>query len=468
MVGCSRGSTEHLLAAFAEVDITPGPGLRMAGMPDGATATGVRWPLHARVLLLDDGDRRAAIASLDLLWLDSRTSFAWRAALAAAGDVEPGSVMVACTHTHRAPHTTMNLDVDPDWAYLDFVRDRLVGAIRRAVTELRAVELRVACTSAPGWTFNRRSVYRGEQVGTHGPHWVEDFVRVEGPTDDELQFVLATSPDDGTGVGGLVNFACHTTVMGLEPVYSADFAGPLTEALGRRYGGVFAFLQGASGQITALDMTSATSARLGPEHAQRMGEALAEAADRACGSARVLRSPRVRSAVATIEIEQRRPTREQVELARWYLEQRREEIDEHEFTRRIYGRDHTFYRPAAHVQEWFARETIGMWEWQRRTGAHTPTERVEVQAIEVGDLAFVAYPAEMFTEFGLEMKGSSPFATTVVCTLANGWHGYVPTSEAFDHGGYEPRLGYQSRLARNAGERMTDTALGLLQRLHDR
>jgi hypothetical protein len=46
----------------------------------------------------------------------------------------------------------------------------------------------------------------------------------------------------------LVNFACHATVMGGEPVYSADYAGPLTEALARHFGGTFAFLQGAAGK----------------------------------------------------------------------------------------------------------------------------------------------------------------------------------------------------------------------------
>jgi len=55
-----------------------------------------------------------------------------------------------------------------------------------------------------------------------------------------------------------------------------------------------------------------------------------------------------------------------------------------------------------------------------------------------------------------------------VVELANGWHGYVPTREAFAHGGYEARLGYQSRLVPEAGNLMCETALRLLTRLAER
>ncbi len=161
-------------------------------------------------------------------------------------------------------------------------------------------------------------------------------------------------------------------------------------------------------------------------------------------------------------------TPEQAALARWYLEEAPESLDQQEFTRRIYGHDYTFFANDPVVQEWFARETIGMWEWQRRAGTRELLEEVEVQVITIGEadeggLAFVGYPCELFTEFGLQTKAQSPFAETFVVELANGWHGYVPTQEAFAHGGYEARLGYTSRLAPETGDRLVETALNLLR-----
>jgi hypothetical protein len=63
------------------------------------------------------------------------------------------------------------------------------------------------------------------------------------------------------------------------------------------------------------------------------------------------------------------------------------------------------------------------------------------------------------------VKTESPYRETFIATLANGWHGYAPTLEAFTRGGYEPRFAYPSRLAPEAGEQMTEAALGLLRGL---
>src|SRR5205085_7193467 len=138
----------------------------------------------------------------------------------------------------------------------------------------------------------------------------------------------------------------------------------------------------------------------------------------------------VRTSRVLLQIPQRRPTREQVELARWYLEQAPPDVDQKEFTRRMYGHDYTFYNNDPSVQTWFAREAIGMWEWQRRTGVRELRESVEMQAIAIGDMALVGYPVELFCEFGLSTKERSPTVDTFVSTLANGCHGYDPTPEA--------------------------------------
>ena len=106
-----------------------------------------------------------------------------------------------------------------------------------------------------------------------------------------------------------------------------------------------------------------------------------------------------------------------------------------------------------------------MWEWQRRVGTRELYEDVEVQVIVIGATAFVGLPGEIFTEFGLQIKAASPFLETFVVELANGWHGYIPTQEAFIHGGYEARLGFTSRLVPEAGDRMVAAALRLLKEM---
>jgi len=451
---------------FSEVSITHQPGLPMAGLLKPPRAEGVQWPLMGRCAVLDDGESRAAIVSLDLLLLLPSTVAELRQAMTAGTDLHPAHVMIACNHTHRAPYTAALMDQEMDFEYIEWLQLRLVDAMKQALAGRQPARLKVGHAQAPGWTFNRRPIYRtelGNQVGTQGPEWVDAFVRREGPTDDEVKILVAEDLHGGV-LGGLVSFSCHATVMGGEPVYSADYSGPLTERLAQVHGGVFAFLQGASGNLWAVDKSVDRPLReRGPGYAEAMAQALATNAQEAlAGGSYLAGDAQVHVAQRVLRIPQRRPTREQVDLAKWYLENAPPDLDQDAFTRAIYGHAYTFYGNEALVQEWFARETVGMWEWQRRVGTRELIEEVEVQVLSVGDVAFAAFPAEYFTEFGLEVKARSPFAETFVVQLANGWHGYVPTKEAFAHGGYETRLAYQSRLATDAGERMRDTALDLL------
>jgi len=69
------------------------------------------------------------------------------------------------------------------------------------------------------------------------------------------------------------------------------------------------------------------------------------------------------------------------------------------------------------------------------------TKTVQVQAIRIGDLAVCAIPFETFVETGLDLKKRSPFPQTMVVGLANGRHGYLPTTEQHRLGGYETWLG---------------------------
>ena len=73
-------------------------------------------------------------------------------------------------------------------------------------------------------------------------------------------------------------------------------------------------------------------------------------------------------------------------------------------------------------EEVYARETVLMAKYPDKV-------ELQLQAMRVGDLAIVAIPCEVFTEIGLAIKRESPFKTTCVVSLANGYNGYLPTPE---------------------------------------
>lgn len=461
-----------LRIGFGKADITPEPGLPMVGMPGSPIGTGVRWPLTCRVVLADDGVQRIAIVALDLIALAATDVARLRSRLAIGGGLPPGQIMVACSHTHRAPYTApMGIDgaeaiPGADAAsvatFLDRVFAQTTRAMEEAAAALEPATLDIGRTAVPGWAFNRRPIYAGGEVGTHGWAWLDDFERMEGSPDENV-WVLVARREDGTVIGGLAGFACHPTAMAHDPVYSADYPGVLVETLEARHGGVFAFLLGAAGDTSTPDPTSRDEeSGFGEAHTQAMGAALADAVDEALARGERVDGTPIHSAVDLVDIPQRQPTPEQVELARWYLREAPPDLDELAFTRRLYGHDYTFRDGKQTGNARHAGELLKMWEWQQGPDAQL-VERLELQVIRLGDVAIVALPVEVFTELGERIKAASPFRHTCIATLANGWHGYVPTLEAFSRGGYEPRFAFPSRLAEDAGEQLVEAAIEALE-----
>jgi hypothetical protein len=89
-----------------------------------------------------------------------------------------------------------------------------------------------------------------------------------------------------------------------------------------------------------------------------------------------------------------------------------------------------------------------------------PALRVDITVLAFGNVALVGIPAEYFTELGRDIKRRSPFAHTLVCTLANGFVGYLPARANFAQGGYEAA---SCILVPGSGEQMADVAVELLQ-----
>ena len=62
-----------------------------------------------------------------------------------------------------------------------------------------------------------------------------------------------------------------------------------------------------------------------------------------------------------------------------------------------------------------------------------------LSAIKIGDMVFAGIGGEAFTDIGNRIRDNSPYENTVVCCLTNCTGGYIPTSVAYEEGGYEAR-----------------------------
>ena len=93
------------------------------------------------------------------------------------------------------------------------------------------------------------------------------------------------------------------------------------------------------------------------------------------------------------------------------------------------------------------------------TAATTGTINVPLTAITCGDLAFCAFPYEMFDTNGKECREASPFKTTFICSLTGDALRYVASAASYENGGYEV---YSGRFRPGSGEEFVAEMVRLL------
>jgi hypothetical protein len=87
-----------------------------------------------------------------------------------------------------------------------------------------------------------------------------------------------------------------------------------------------------------------------------------------------------------------------------------------------------------------------------------------MQAIRLGDMVFVTFPNEVYSEIGLAVKKLSPYKKTFVFTVAGGHGGYIPTAAEYLEGGY---VANGSPFAPESEQVMINSSLKLIGRLAD-
>ncbi len=285
---------------------------------------------------------------------------------------------------------------------------------------------------------------------------------MEGPDESSL-LVLHAVDGAGRTLGGLVNFAMHPTCTYNVAQYSNDYPGVLRLAVEKERGGIWLYLNGPAGNLTPAHQLPGRDKLQGTELAEAIGALLASHALRALDAAEPVDGSLLAARTATLQIPQRPISGAMVETAKKYLEAGcRKEPWDGLLSEQLYGYAYHFHHRSAAVDDWLARDVVGMWEWRRRVGERELCEAVPLQAFRIGDIGLAAFPCELFNEFSPRVRAAAPARLTLLAQMANGWHGYIPPASAFAHGGYECCFAMQSRLAENAGQRLADTNLELL------
>jgi hypothetical protein len=442
-----QAQPEPLQAGLAEIEITPPVPYRLDGYFSERLSTGIKDPLKAKALVLQQGGTKTALVVCDLIGLPRSLTDDVRAAAAARTGIPAANIAVTATHTHTGPlfagerarvfseQAVAKQGSDPLAAvkYPDMLRERLIEVVAKANAAVSSATLEFVSGREDRVSFNRRFHMKDGTVVTNPGISNANVVRAAGPIDPDLPFILISK--DKTPVGSLTVFAMHLdTVGGTE--YSADYPAHLAYELGREFGDKFMsiFGTGTCGDINHIDASGArrNSARL---LGQQLAVSVLSARPR-----QPLVNLNLAAASGKLTLPLRQVSEAQVASARAN-------------TSKIGTNELPFLAQV---------ETVSTLDLSRRGTALD----AEVQVLRLNqDLAIVLLPGEIFVELGLAIKQASPFKHTLVIELSNDNPAYIPTEKAFKEGSYET---VNSRIAPGGGERLVAEALRLLKTLQVR
>jgi hypothetical protein len=442
-------------AGAATSVITPRLGISINGHFNDRVAKHIHDELHARCLVLNDGQTRLAIVVCDSCMIPREVMDAAKLLIQERTGISAGNILVSATHTHSAPTCTGVFQSEPDAEYQRFLVQRVADSVQRAINNSAPAKIGWGVGREPNQVYNRRwrmkpgtlppNPFGGtnDLVRMNPPVESPDLVEPAGPTDPDVS-VLAVQSLEGKPVALLATYSLHYVgAPGFD--ISADYFGAccarIDELLGvSRQDPPFVVMlaNGTSGDINNINFRQKRPAQKPYEQINLVADAVAREAQRVYEGMKFKDWVPLGVAQKEIQLGVRRP--DQAEL------KRAEEILEKARGRELRG-----------SEEIYARETTLLKDYP---GEMT----LFIQTMRVGDLGIVAIPCEVFVEIGLEIKARSPFKPTFTIELANGYNGYLPTPEHHKLGGYETWRARSSYLEVDAAPKIIDTVMELFGR----
>ena len=415
-------------AGAATSNITPELGSSINGGFQDGKATYIHDELHARCLALDDGQTRLVMVVADSCVIGRPIFDEAKKMVQEATGLPLENMMMSATHSHSCGTLQAVGQSEPSPVYQRFVVRRIADGVRRALNNLAPAKIAHGSANVPNQVFNRRWKMKPggipvtplgvttDQVKTNPGINNPNLAEPAGPTDPQVSFI-SVQTDDGKPLALLANYSLHY-VGGVGPGHiSADYYGAFASRVGELLGAqtqdppfVGIMSNGTSGDINNIDFRGG-QAKEGPYgRIKIVAEDVAQAVAAACKPLKHQDWVKLSVVQKEIELGLRIPSAGEIEKARDVMKQSK-----------LFPRMET-------MEQVYARETVLLADFPKTVSA-------PLQIMKIGDLCVSAIPAEVFVEIGLELK--KRHSPTFTVSLANAYHGYLPTPEHHRLGGYE-------------------------------
>ena len=279
----------QLKAGAAKSNTSPALGVSLNGGFQDRTAAYIHDELHARCLVLDDGEKRIALVVCDACMIPTDLCEAAKHLAHENTGLPIDRILISATHTHSAPTLAGTFQSEPDEEYREFLVLRIADGIRRAIHNLQPAKIAWGAIDEPSQVFNRRWRMKPgsvpadpfgsnhDTVRMNPPVASADLLEPSGPIDPQIA-VLAVNHAEGKPLALLANYSLHYVGdVGPGHVsadYFAAFADRIQQLLGAdRYDPPFVGIMsnGTSGNINNINFRLRPCRRVLPTNHRCIG-----------------------------------------------------------------------------------------------------------------------------------------------------------------------------------------------------
>ncbi|MDB6024443.1 MAG: Neutral/alkaline non-lysosomal ceramidase [Verrucomicrobiales bacterium] len=448
------------MAGAATADISPFLGTEVNGNMHRHWGTNIHDALHARAVVLDDGEHKLAICVADSCMIYREIFDEAKKRVHEKSGFPIENILMSATHSHSAPASVSIFQAEADKEYQHLLAMRMADAVLMAINNLAPAKIGWVVANEPRYVSNRRWKMKPGLVNKDLLGGTNDVVRMNplpgspdlvepaGATDPELP-ILAVKTLDDKPIAVLANYSTHYCGGVPDGTISADYFGAFADRVQKLLGAdhqdppfVAIMSNGTSGDCNTTNFREKPQKEKPFERIERVANDVADTANAAYKNIQWHDWVPLKTVQKEISIAVRKPTAEELTKAKERLAK----------VKLVNGQLPTW------SLEVYSRETVLLNEFPNEVP-------LILQAHRIGDLAICAIPCEVFVEIGLGLKKNSPFKPTFTIELANGYNGYLPTPAQHKLGGYETWRARSSYLETNASGKVSEAILQLLSEL---
>ena len=421
-------------AGYARADISPDT--FPIAMQNDRNAVRLKDRIYATCVALSDGETTLLIMTLDTRHSSTYFLDEMFNEIKQETGVPRENVLISATHNHSSPYHTLN----DEWVQSCIAAVKQIA--KEAIADLSSTEAYLGRANSDGLNFVRRYLL---QDGTYlsGGSTTQRILAHESEADTEIQ--LLKFEREGKKDILMVNWQAHAAhAFSTDTnVITADFISKFRYDIEKENDLLFAYYQGAAGN---LNLHSLITGKKIQNNYDVVGRKMADICTDALDTLEKAELAKIKVTLSSYTAT--------VDTARYYRAEALIKANDFEPTRlKNYG----------FVSKTDVRWTYYNSAYRQHNGKNGVLE-LPITAISIGDIGFVSAPYEMFDTNGMQVKEGSPFKMTFVCAYTNGDYGYIPSSLASSHGGYEVSA---CCFVNGTGEELADKMINMLKELKD-